>query len=97
MQTSSARPRRILMTVDPIGGVWTYALELARALEPHGIEIALASMGGQLTRGQRDQALARKCEAVESILAEYRVPRLPRGEGQDPCGSVLQSPAPSSR
>jgi glycosyltransferase involved in cell wall biosynthesis len=48
------------MTVDPIGGVWTYALDLARALEPRGIEIALASMGAQLTRAQRQEVLGRK-------------------------------------
>jgi glycogen synthase len=59
-QTSSATPRRILMTVDPIGGVWTYALELARALEAHGVEIALASMGAHLTPEQYQQVLARK-------------------------------------
>ncbi len=60
MQMSSAVPRRILMTVDPIGGVWTYALELAAAFELHGIEIALASMGGRLTRNQQEQVVARK-------------------------------------
>lgn len=60
MQTSSALPRKILMTVDPIGGVWTYALELAGALEPYGIEVALASMGGRLSREQYEQVVARK-------------------------------------
>src|SRR3954465_13716018 len=59
-QTSSATPRRILMTVDPIGGVLTYAVELARALEPYGVEIALASMGAHLTPEQYQQVLARK-------------------------------------
>jgi glycosyltransferase involved in cell wall biosynthesis len=59
-QTFSATPRRILMTVDPIGGVWTYALELARTLEAHGVEIALASMGAHLTPEQYQQVLARK-------------------------------------
>src|SRR4051812_33337443 len=59
-QTSSALPRSILMTVDPIGGVWTYALELARALEPHGIEIVLASMGAPLSPGQYVELAARK-------------------------------------
>ena len=48
------------MTADPIGGVWTYALELARALESHGIQIALASMGARVTREQYQQVLARK-------------------------------------
>jgi len=57
---SSVFPRKILMTVDPIGGVWPYALELARALEPHGIEIALASMGGRLAPEHYEQVVARK-------------------------------------
>ncbi|MDB6109513.1 MAG: glycosyl transferase family 1 [Pedosphaera sp.] len=44
------------MTADTIGGVWTYALELTRALEPHGIEICLATMGARLNRGQIKEA-----------------------------------------
>jgi glycogen(starch) synthase len=46
-------PRRILMTADPIGGVWSYALELARGLAGHGVEIALATMGRPLSREQQ--------------------------------------------
>ena len=38
-------PRRILMTADTIGGVWSYALELAQGLARHGVEVALATMG----------------------------------------------------
>ena len=48
------------MTVDPIGGVWTYALELARALESDGIEVILASMGARLSRQQYTDVLTRK-------------------------------------
>jgi len=59
------------MTVDPIGGVWTYALELARALEPYGIEIALASMGAHLTREQYQQVFARK--NVRLFESTYRL------------------------
>lgn len=33
------------MTADTVGGIWTYALDLARALAPHGVQIALATMG----------------------------------------------------
>jgi glycosyltransferase involved in cell wall biosynthesis len=53
--SSLIKPQRILMTADTVGGVWTYAVELARALAPHGVEVALATMGGPLTRGHRDQ------------------------------------------
>src|SRR5215217_4716379 len=70
-QTSSAGPRRILMTVDPIGGVWTYALDLARALEPHGIAIALASMGAHLTREQRQEVLS--CKNIRLFESAYRL------------------------
>ena len=49
-------PRRLLMTADAVGGVWTYALELARALAPHGVEIALAVMGPPPSADQRAEA-----------------------------------------
>jgi glycogen synthase len=48
--------KRILMTADTVGGVWTYALELARALQPFGVEILLAVMGPPLSAAQRDDA-----------------------------------------
>ena len=36
---------RVLMTADAVGGVWTYALELARALAPHGVALGTAHRG----------------------------------------------------
>jgi glycosyltransferase involved in cell wall biosynthesis len=50
--------RRVLMTADTVGGVWTYALEFTRALEPHGVEVTLATMGAPLTLGQWEEARA---------------------------------------
>ncbi len=47
---------RIMMTADPLGGVWTYALELARALQAYEIEVILATMGGPPTTQQRTDA-----------------------------------------
>jgi glycogen(starch) synthase len=47
---------KILMTADTIGGVWTYAIDLAKALEPFGIEIALATMGDPVSPAQRRAA-----------------------------------------
>ena len=44
------------MTADTLGGVWTYALELARSLAPHGAEVMLASMGSRLSGEQRAEA-----------------------------------------
>ncbi|MDQ0457845.1 glycosyltransferase family 4 protein [Rhizobium paknamense] len=38
-------PRRILMTVDAVGGVWRYAMDLAGELAQSGIEIVFAGFG----------------------------------------------------
>jgi glycogen synthase len=56
MADSRRTTTRVLMTADAVGGVFTYALELTQALRPHGVEVALAVMGGRLSRDQR-QAL----------------------------------------
>ena len=37
-------PQKIFMTADTIGGVWTYALELTRALQFFSVEVHLATM-----------------------------------------------------
>jgi len=50
------------MTADTVGGIWTYALDLSRALPERGIEVALATLGDPLSAAQR--------ESVE------RIPRL---------------------
>jgi glycosyltransferase involved in cell wall biosynthesis len=48
------QPQRILMTADTVGGVWTYALELIRALPD--VEFALATMGAAITPEQQSEA-----------------------------------------
>lgn len=47
---------KILMTTDTVGGVWTYALELARALAAHDVHVHLATMGAPLRDDQRAEA-----------------------------------------
>ncbi|WP_276496807.1 glycosyltransferase family 4 protein [Pontibacter litorisediminis] len=49
-------PSKILMTADTVGGVWTYALELIRALAPFKTHVSLATMGAPLSEEQRAQA-----------------------------------------
>jgi len=49
---------RLLLTTDTVGGVWTYALELARALSPHNVEVLLATMGAPVSAEQRAEAAA---------------------------------------
>ena len=36
---------RLVMTADAVGGVWTYAVDLARGLQAHGVETVLALNG----------------------------------------------------
>ncbi|WP_246249117.1 glycosyltransferase family 4 protein [Chelativorans alearense] len=47
---------RLLMTVDAVGGVWRYAMGLARALAPHGVSIVFAGLGPGPTAEQRAEA-----------------------------------------
>lgn len=54
----TTKPSHILMTADAITGVWQYALELARALRPHEVEITLAVMGPPPTPPQLVEASA---------------------------------------
>jgi glycogen(starch) synthase len=49
---------RVLMSADTVGGVWTYALDLVRALRRHDVDVVLATMGGRLSDDQREQAAA---------------------------------------
>ena len=46
---------RLLLTADPVGGIWTYSVELAAALAPHGVEVHLATMGRPLSPPQRSE------------------------------------------
>jgi glycosyltransferase involved in cell wall biosynthesis len=48
------RMPRVLMTADTVGGVWTYAVELARELEVRGVRVGIATMGAPLSAHQRD-------------------------------------------
>ncbi|HZY17907.1 MAG TPA: glycosyltransferase family 4 protein [Ramlibacter sp.] len=51
------------MTADTVGGVWTYAVELAGALSRRGHAVHLATMGAPLRADQRQQ-LARHAGVV---------------------------------
>jgi glycosyltransferase involved in cell wall biosynthesis len=53
---ASEQPRRILLTADTAGGVWTFALELAQGLIERRFEICLATFGPTLTDEQRRSA-----------------------------------------
>jgi glycosyltransferase involved in cell wall biosynthesis len=56
MSDSHPTPRKVLMTADTVGGVWTHAIELAQGLADQGVEVALATMGAPLNDSQREKA-----------------------------------------
>jgi len=49
------RPPTLLLTADTVGGVWTYAADLARTLARRGLHVHLATMGAPLRWHQRLQ------------------------------------------
>jgi glycosyltransferase involved in cell wall biosynthesis len=59
------------MTTDTIGGVWTFAIELARGLCKRGIEITLAAMGDEPTTGQLEEV-----RRIDGLALEARPYRL---------------------
>ena len=50
------RPVRLLMTADAVGGIWTYAVDLARALAAMRVEVTLAVLGPGLDAARRKTA-----------------------------------------
>lgn len=62
---------KILMTADAVGGVWTYAIELCRALEAFDIEVVLATMGPQPTSAQ--VATAATLTNVQLVSAPWKL------------------------
>ena len=55
------------MTTDPVGGVWTYALELAHGLRKHDVEVTLAVMGPRMRPDQRAEVSASHLHGVHEF------------------------------
>ncbi|MDC0678895.1 glycosyltransferase family 4 protein [Sorangium atrum] len=56
MADAARAPGSVLMTADTVGGVFSYAIELARALAARGVRTSLATLGGPLSAPQREAA-----------------------------------------
>jgi glycosyltransferase involved in cell wall biosynthesis len=52
------RVRRVLMTLDAVGGVWRYAVDLARSLDALGIETLLVGFGPPPSAAERAEVEA---------------------------------------
>lgn len=60
----------LLMTTDAVGGVWTYALDLARGLAPMGVRTTLVALGPSPRPDQRLEAESvPNLELIETGLA----------------------------
>jgi glycogen(starch) synthase len=59
------------MTVDAVGGVWTYALELSKAFAAGGIEVLLISMGPSPKAAQREAVGA--IQHVQLVEGDFKL------------------------
>lgn len=62
---------KVLMTADPVGGVWRYAMELCTALQPYGVQVMLATLGAALSESQHAEVAA--LPNVELREGHYRL------------------------
>ncbi len=62
-------PRRVLLSTDAVGGVWTYALDLARGLSERGTDVVLAVLGPKPSRAQRAAVAARRARGCNGPAA----------------------------
>jgi len=67
----SSNVKKVLMTADTVGGVWTYAVELIRAFQEYGIQVFLATMGRSVSEAQRDDLCG--VENIEIAESTYRL------------------------
>jgi glycogen(starch) synthase len=80
---------RVLMTADTVGGVWTYALELADAVAPYGIDVHLATMGRRLSPSQWQEV--RRSAVVDVHESELALEWMPEPWADvDRAGAWLQ-------
>lgn len=69
--SASGKLKKVLMTADTVGGVWTYSIELAAALEKKGVQVFLATMGSQMTHAQL--ADTKKVPGLEVFESGFRL------------------------
>ncbi|HLM75082.1 MAG TPA: glycosyltransferase family 4 protein, partial [Polyangiaceae bacterium] len=76
----------VLMTADAMGGVWTYAMELASELAARGVTVALATMGDRPTEAQVKRAKA--IPGLTLFESEFKLEWM-----DDPWGDVARAGA----
>jgi glycosyltransferase involved in cell wall biosynthesis len=76
--------RKVLMTADTLGGVWTFALDLCTGLAKHGVEVMLLAMGRMPDDAQRVEADA--LPNVRLVATQHRLEWM-----QDSAADVIES------
>jgi glycogen(starch) synthase len=71
-------PRRVLMTADAVGGIWSYSLELARGLVLSGYKVMLAVCGPSPTPEQKSASVTIGAEIVHRSYALEWMPEAER-------------------
>jgi glycosyltransferase involved in cell wall biosynthesis len=59
---------RLLLSADTVGGVWTYALDLAAALRPQATDVVIATLGRAASAAQRADAAAAGATLIDTGL-----------------------------
>jgi glycosyltransferase involved in cell wall biosynthesis len=57
---------RLLMTIDAVGGVWRYGLDLARELGAEGVACLLAGCGPEPDAAQREE-----CQSLRNVTLQW--------------------------
>lgn len=81
-----AVPRRVLMTTDTMGSVWSFSQALSKALCEAGTETLLVAMGGPLSESHRSEI--RGVEGLSVLESRYRLEWM-----EDPWEDIAESGA----
>lgn len=76
--SSVRRPRRVLLTTDAVGGVWTHAIDLARGLGALDVETTLAVLGPRPSPAQSCEA--RSIPTVTLVETDLQLDWLSRSD-----------------
>src|ERR1700712_3753225 len=87
MSPESLIPHRVLMTVDAVGGVWRYAMDLVASLQNSNVQFLIAGVGPRPTAAA--QAEFRSLDNVELVWTDTTLDWMADREG------VLDSVAPA--
>lgn len=58
LQPAVKQPRHVLMTIDAVGGVWRYGIDLCRTMAKHGVHFLLVGLGPEPSADQWEEARA---------------------------------------